>query len=331
MKFNVGDGPQNGTKNAKRRFIKWKTREMSLVDDAANGRRFLVVKRKDSMKKNNKVLKTQTESNVESDVIEVVKFTDISDEIRDLMRNASKFDVDVKKSLQPEQFDMFFAMALALDQFSSGMAMIRNDLFSFIESNGTTGFGGQPVGENVAKRLTECMDNTITSVVDILVEKRGKKMKGERMSMLKGIHKQLTDLITQLDDNITEADVSKKTDTAQADQKVEGTPSTDTNNSQTQANAQSNVTETQVDVAKSVADAVTASVTKALEPVTTKLSDIEKRLTEVETVNAQKSITTTKSSAEETDGTEGDTKTEDVNVKKAWKERSAKERWANVL
>lgn len=199
----------NDPTEAKRRLSNIRPREVSLVDSAANGRQFLIVKRSGDMKKKDKTLFKGAEGTTEDPsktkeadpaaapaakegepaapeaVVEKGEFQ--------LVAEKTLEGIPVVKALAMEQKGMFMAMSDALMSIAMSLDFIRMDLMSFNNSDGKTGF----MGEEVVKALKA--ENPEASEAE-LVEKAGRKMKKDRLSKLKGIVGSLESLIKELDD-----------------------------------------------------------------------------------------------------------------------------------
>lgn len=220
VKKDVGGPLSTNPDDAARILENIRTREVSLVDNAANGRKFLIIKNADADPKDAKLFKDEneetpadptpkpepkseevspkegeenTEGEGEDDgepvVIEKGEFSKFADAILQ--------KVPISKALAMEQKEMFLAMSDALMQFSFGMDMIRGDLMTFQSSDGNTGF----MGQEVVKALKEKNKNLSDAQFTALVVKRGKKMKTARMDKLKGIMSSLDTLIKELEDD----------------------------------------------------------------------------------------------------------------------------------
>jgi len=219
-------------RSATRRLSNIRPHEVSLVDTAANGRQFLIVKRKgDDMKPKDKslfanVVKTRKPAAEEADgnaaggtpdpaaaaapaATEVVaeptmiqKFVDI---FKGIKATAEEKKIDISKSVADEQFMMFTAMADALDWLTDTVKMISGDLKTFVESGGSTGFMGEPVvkslgGAEAAKMvLEEGMTDEMFEKLLVLVNKKGAKMKGARLEKFRGLVSGLQELLKDLD------------------------------------------------------------------------------------------------------------------------------------
>ena len=196
---------------AVRRLDNIQTREVSLVDNAANGRQFLIVKRAGAQKEADKnILKGQDDTSQPTsatpaapaaqseELLPIVKgdFSKLSEKILE--------KVPVAKTLAWPQKDMFFAMADALSSFCMGMDMITADIMSFANSDGKTGFMGVEVVKAAIKKENPDMPEAE------LVEKAGKKMKKDRWMKLKKMQDELAALVNELaDENENETDVTK--------------------------------------------------------------------------------------------------------------------------
>lgn len=214
----VGAPLSDSPDEAERRLDNIRPREVSLVDAAANGRSFLVVKRRDNMKPKPKdqslfkgvVAGEKPEETVVADppaaqpegaaaapaaVVEKGEFEKLAD--------ATLNAIPIAKALVMEQKDMFMAMSDALMSFAMGMDMIRMDLMSFMNTDGKTGFMGTEVVKSALKvEFPEASDAEI-------VEKAGKKMKKDRLMKLKELHASLDSLIKELDDEQSNENVTK--------------------------------------------------------------------------------------------------------------------------
>ena len=207
IRKSVAGAPLSNTPDkATRRLDNIQTREVSLVDAAANGRQFLIVKRAGAQKEADKnIFKGQTDETqsppatpATEELLPVVKgdFGKLADKVLE------KVKIPVGKSLAMPQKDMFFAMADALSSFCMGMDMITSDLMSFVGSDGKTGFMGTEVVKSaLAKEFPEATEAE-------LVEKAGKKMKRDRWMKMKKLHDELGNLVSELADE-NEKDVTK--------------------------------------------------------------------------------------------------------------------------
>lgn len=198
---------------ATRRLSNIRPREVSLVDSAANGRSFLVVKRSGDMKpkpKDQSILKGASGNGGEANPAAAAQpavaaqppaepaATPVAVEKGAFQKMADKIleSVPVAKALALEQKDMFMAMSDALMSFCMGMDMIAADLMSFMSTDGKTGFMGQEVVKSLKAEFPEASEAE-------LVEKAGKKMKKDRLMKLKELHASLDSLIKELDDEQT--------------------------------------------------------------------------------------------------------------------------------
>jgi len=233
---------------ATRRLENIRPREVSLVDQAANGRSFLVVKRRQQLQsKNASIFKEAnqptettpasaatetpavkeapaqepaaaaapavTETPAAAPAVEtpvVVEKGEFQKIVEGVLGNIS-----VAKSLAFAQKDMFAAMSEALLGMAISMDMIRADLNAFSDSDGKTGFAGIEVMKAALKtEFPEASEAELT-------EKAGRKMKKDRLMKLKQLHGDLDSLIKELDQD---TEVSKggtvKTQPAQAQQET---------------------------------------------------------------------------------------------------------------
>jgi hypothetical protein len=212
---------------AKRRLTDIRPREVSLVDSPANGRKFLIVKRKDGMDKDKLLFKDEdgkkseetnpsTESNTTPPKAEVTQ-PEGGDQKTEITKGdftkAIEKDlegVSIAKALMSEQKDMFFAMSDALMSFAMGMDMIRSDLMSFADSDGSTGFAGEKVAKAAEGLLEDGMSDATFGKLVALIEKKGRKMKGDRLAKLKGVLEGLSALVLELEEDAM--DEKKKDD-----------------------------------------------------------------------------------------------------------------------
>lgn len=206
----AGAPVSNSPDKATRRLENIQTREVSLVDQAANGRQFLIVKRAGAQKEADKnIFKGQTDDSqptpaapaaaATEELLPIVKgdFSKLAEKVLE------KAKVPVGKSLAMPQKDMFFAMADALSSFCMGMDMITSDIMSFVGSDGKTGFMGVEVVKSaLAKEFPEATEAE-------LVEKAGKKMKRDRWMKMKKLNEDLTNLVNELADENETEDVTK--------------------------------------------------------------------------------------------------------------------------
>lgn len=220
IRKSVAGAPVSNTPDkATRRLENIQTREVSLVDQAANGRQFLIVKRAGVQKDADKNIfkgqagetqPTSTEAPAapaSDELLPVVKgeFSKLGEKILE--------KVPVAKTLAWPQKDMFFAMADALTSFCMGMDMIAKDIMSFMDSDGKTGFMGVEVVKSALK--VEFPEATEAE----LVEKAGKKMKKDRWMKLKKLQEDLTKMVDELADeendntNVTKGGTDMKTST----------------------------------------------------------------------------------------------------------------------
>lgn len=206
-----------------RRLDNIRPREVSLVDSAANGRSFLIVKRSGDMKpkpKDAAIMKAADGAGTEQPAaqpatapapqegaapaapateatvaVEKGEFSKLSEKVL--------ANMPVAKALAMEQKDMFFAMADALTSFCMGMDMIASDLMAFMGSDGKTGFMGTEVVKSALKQ-----EFPQASEAE-LVEKAGKKMKKDRLMKLKQLRSDIDSLIKELDDEQSNENVTK--------------------------------------------------------------------------------------------------------------------------
>lgn len=202
-------------KTAKRRLSNIRPREVSLVDSPANGREFLLIKRKDAMNLKEKALykneaggnggqpetptttapvtpKPVTPPIVETKPPETPVAKSFQDQATEVLDGVS-----VTKALHMESKEMFLAMASALQSMGGAMDLIKTDLQTFIESEGNSGFGGKAIAK--AEGLEDGIsDGTFTTLLDV-VEKKGRRMKGARLAKLKSLVGGLTQLLSELE------------------------------------------------------------------------------------------------------------------------------------
>lgn len=284
---------------AKRRLSNIRPREVSLVDAAANGHKFLIVKRAEdggAMKeteifKDGKATTTPAPGAAPAATppapakpglfsTELQKFLDKHGTIK------------ISKGLHMESMTMLMAMTDVLQGMGMSMDMIAQDMQAFIESGGETTFGGQRVMKSEGIEDDGIPDALMDTMV-ALIAKKGRKMKGARMEKLKGILQSLEKLVNELDEPSEGGTaVSKEAATNKGAETTPEAGSTSVNTNPPVAAAAA-VTPAAVapaptteDVAKAVGPAVEAAVAKALgtvlEPVTKKLDGIEARLTKLE-------------------------------------------------
>ena len=333
----VLDTVENGSKNARRRFVRITAKEVSMVDQGANGHEFLVVKSAGTpegtvtkAEKDAQILKAAggtppvvDPKAVPTDppaTLSVVKAATFLKSIEASVATAATMggDVAVLKMVAPEQFAMFAAMAEAIDWVTGVMKLVADDLVTFITSNGTTGFMGEPVVKEatVQKRLEDLNDEflvRVTKAATVVIEKAGKKMAGARMAKMKEVLKTLTDLVTEMDNQPVTKEVVVETKPAE---QPPGAPL-----AAAPANPPVAVSDP-VDAAiqkavaaqaGAMATTVEAAVAKAVEPLTTRLAKLEGAPAKPAAVAA--------------DGTEGDGSKEVVTNKS----KSGKAFWAGVL
>lgn len=230
VKKSVGAPLSDSPAEAERRLDNIRPREVSLVDSAANGRSFLIVKRRDDMKpkpKDKSLFKGVVSGGKEGEGEQDPAAAPAADPAQDpaatpaaeggkegeapaadpaasevpvekgeftKLAETSLSSIPVAKALVMEQKDMFMAMSDALMSFAMGMDMIRMDLMSFMNSDGKTGFmGTEVVKAALKKEFPEASESE-------LVEKAGKKMKKDRLMKLKELATGLDSLIKELDD-----------------------------------------------------------------------------------------------------------------------------------
>jgi len=281
-----------------RRLTNIRPREVSLVDSAANGREFLIIKRKDAMARKDKTLfknavddKTTTATgNTEPPKEEgdpVVdppkKAADTTTQQTDVkiqkvftaqVENDLK-DIPLLKALASDQKDMFLAMSQALVSMAGSMDMIRSDLLSFADSDGLTKFMGEPI-ENLDDNVRKCMegledgitDSALTALVDI-VEKKGNKMKKARLTKLRNIMSNLSTLVTELE---TESNSGSATGGSSVSKDAQGSES-GTNKEEKSASSTDQKVEKSSD--EKLAGVVEAAVTKAVKPLEDRLHKLE--------------------------------------------------------
>lgn len=236
IKKSVGAPLSTDVDDASRRLSNIKPREVSLVDAAANGRNFLVIKRSTQMKKKDQTILKSTTPAPEAGAAEPAAAAatppaaepatppaaepaapaasepaatepaatepEVAVEKGVFAKMAEKIlgGVPIAKALAMQQKDMFMAMSDALMSVCFTLDMISSDIQSFQMSDGKTGF----MGEQVLKGLkTEFPQDT----EEQLVEKAGKKMKKERLAKLKQVHDEIGTLIKELDNE--QVDVTK--------------------------------------------------------------------------------------------------------------------------
>lgn len=220
----AGEPVANTPAKATRRLDDIQTREVSLVDQAANGRTFLVVKRAGAQKDADKnILKGQTgdsqpATTPASAAEQTPELLPVEKGVFGKAAESILNKIPVAKSLAWPQKEMFFAMADALTSFTMGMDMISSDIMAFMNSDGKTGFMGVDVVKSaLAKEFPQASEAE-------LIEKAGKKMKKDRWMKMKKVHDDLGALLKELNDEENETNVTKggtdmKTQTAPA-----GTP-----------------------------------------------------------------------------------------------------------
>jgi len=334
----VSDDPST----ASRRLDNIRTREVSLVDEGANGKEFLIVKNKgEGMGKKTEKDKTlfKNDSPASQPVAEPastpegtpapeatpadpapaepvasseIAEPEVSIEKGEFSKSAENVlqEIPVAKALAMPQKEMFLAMSDALMQFSFGMDMIRADLMTFASSDGNTGF----MGEEIMKSLKAQFKDGAEKDFPVFVEKAGKKMKSARLDKLKGILSSLETLIKELDES-QDSEVSK------------GGTMTDPKKNDEVTNKSTSGSKTELEIAKEAADAANAKVaeleksetpaeaapaTPASEEETFKKADVQSMIdsaVEKATKPLKEEIETLKeapadSSSEEGDGTE---------------------------
>lgn len=264
----VGEEVLDGSANARRRLSKIRAKEVSLVDEAANGRDFLIVKRRGEMSgkanQDGKVLKTTGGDNGDSTATPAADkevFKKLVAGVKEAFDKVTALpgDKDVTKMVHPDQFSMFTAMADALDWVANTLVLVKSDLVSFVQSGGTTGFMGEDVVSQdvVAKKLEEFGDEFFTKAVAMVaITKAGKKMKKDRLMKLKDAVKALSDLVSEVDGDPT---VNKEENVSKA---ATETPATSSDKGGAPAAP-----------AASESSAIEAAVTKAVEAATAKLGE----------------------------------------------------------
>lgn len=215
-------------RSAVRRLSHIRPHEVSLVDTAANGRQFLIIKRKgdDMAKKDEGLFKNvvgasataagakpdgaaagtaTTEGTAAAAATTEATVTKRAEIFKGLKAKATEKKVDIAKAVAPEQFDMFGLMADVMDSFSFNLDLMADDLKAFVESGGTTGFMGEAItkslgGPEAAKMiLEEGMSDGMFGSLLALVAKKGAKMKGARLEKLKTLVVDLQDLLKDLE------------------------------------------------------------------------------------------------------------------------------------
>lgn len=306
----VLDKVEDGTRNARRRFVKITAKEVSMVDEGANGREFLVVKAagntEDGMGGKADKDKGLMKGGADAGELTVSKATDIVKLIDAEVTKCVTLGttVEVAKNVAPEQFGMFAAMADALDFCMRTMNAVRNDLVLFVQSGGTTGFMGEKVVKSttVEDKLAEARDEMTEKVakavaasfaVDVEAHKRGKKMAKSRLAKLKDACMALTDLVKELDDEPVSKEAPVTTTAAApaapaapaAATTQQAAPAVTTAEAAPAAAAPAATTSApaaQVDVQKAVEQAVSgvgaaveAAVAKAVKPLEDRLAKLE--------------------------------------------------------
>lgn len=337
----VGETPEGAT----RRLTNIRPREVSLVDAAANGREFLIVKRKDAMKKKEQELfKSGASSNPPANESTTegaggdgkTEETPVTRQVEKhfvAMVEKDLEGVSVAKALASTQHEMFLAMSHALVQMAASMDMIRADILAFANSDGSTHFMGQPVEQlspDIRKSIEGFEDGLTDSVFKSLVElveKKGRKMKKSRLEQFKSLVEGLSDLAKELEgseqDSANDGGSSVKKDQQGSNETQTKTEDTATNKSaeaQTTEGGEGKTTDQQSSEGDTVtkgaddlAKVVEAAVAKAVKP-------LQERIEKLEAEPAAPA-------SEGTDSTEDNATT----VNKSWKERSGKERWGGVL
>lgn len=285
---------------ATRRLTNIRPREVSLVDAAANGREFLIIKRKDAMAKKDKNLFKNANSNenavtdnpaegaeqagekpAENQKNEGDNSTvdvEIQKVFTSQVENDLK-DVPLMKALASEQKDMFLAMSQALVSMAGSMDMIRSDLMSFANTDGGTGFLGaevEKVEDNVRKQLEGVedgvSDQTLGLLVDI-VEKKGRKMRKTRLEKLKNIMSNLSNLVKELETESSSGSANGGARVSKDEQGSEGTQQNESVNKNENAGSTDQVVEKSAE--QKTAEIVEAAVTKAVKPLQERLDKLE--------------------------------------------------------
>ena len=306
----VGQPLSDDPSEAKRKLSNIRPREVSLVDSAANGRSFLIVKRSEDMKKKDKALfkgegeaegekpeakpegaqpadapkpeagtaeppaaeggEEGAEAAAEEVAVEKV-FTKLAE---DALQT-----IPVAKALVMEQKTMFMAMADALMGMAMTMDMVRMDLMSFVGSDGKTGFMGEEVIKSVKAVLKKAEPNLTE---DELTEKAGRKMKGDRMSKLKDAVGVLQSLLKELegDANVKKGGETVSKEKEKKDQETkkstEGSSDAAATTETPAADATPESKETEVVKAADVQKIVDAAVEKATKPLKEEIDALKK-------------------------------------------------------
>lgn len=293
IKSATGAPLANTPKMAERRLDNIRPREVSLVDSAANGRSFLIVKRRDDMKpkpKDESLFKGVVAGDptpaatpaaaapavVDPPAAAVVEPTPVVKGEFSKLADSVLQNFPVAKALAMEQKDMFMAMSDALVSFAMGMDMIQSDLMAFMGSDGKTGFMGTEVIKSLKVEFPDASDSELT-------EKAGKKMKKDRLTKLKKLRDEMDSLIKELDDesnNVTKGGTvnnqGKGTNDQGTQKSADGaaaapTPAVATPASETPAAQQAAGALT----AEQVSEIVTKAVDKAVAPLKTEIEALK--------------------------------------------------------
>lgn len=306
----VGAPLSDDPSEAKRKLSNIRPREVSLVDSAANGRSFLIIKRSEDMKKKDKALfkgegeggegeqpaaqpageesatAAKPAAEPAAPAVEGEEGAEPAAEETQVEKAFTKLaeetlqTIPVAKALVMEQKSMFMAMADALMGMAMTMDMIRMDLMSFVGSDGKTGFMGEEVVKSVKAALKKAEPNLSE---DELTEKAGRKMKGDRMSKLKEAVGVLQTLVKELegDTNVKKGGetVSKEKKDQETQKGAEGSQAaaTETPAAGTPAAAAAPAAaETEVVKAADVQKIVDAAVEKATKPLKDEIEALKK-------------------------------------------------------